>query len=328
MSEIDNYKPVINKEDNVQDKKIIEVTPIEETKEEPVKETQPVKEPESNNVLFSKKERDEAIKQFIKTHEEKTGKLRRKEKKMIENAEYDSTSGRIREVTIGIAIFGIILIVMLRSFLPDTALFALLVIIGATSFFPCGMIIGWLLFDPVMRCKVLRKTSRRNYGVINFVGHGNKIFTKIKNFDQALIWKENECWVIAKSRVYQISKDGNAVNTGKEIDPKSVLTYVDTVPVIFIDMESMEPIKILKDERTQVHPQEIGSALKAWVDNQRAKMMAVKKMTDTMLMVAVIACVGAVVVSFITMGRVEEMHEEISIMKEQLKTLLQLVQSK
>lgn len=311
MSEIDKFL-VTPKKEEYKGEKVVEVVPIEE-KDNPHK--------------FTKQERDKTIKQFIKHQEETTGRLRRKEKKMIKNAEYDSTSGRVREITIGLAVFGIILIVLLRNFLPETALFTLLVIIGATSFLPAGMIAGWVLFDPVMRCKILRKTSRRNYGVINFVGHGKKIFTKIKNFDEALIWKENECWVIAKSRVYQMSKDGNAINKGKEIDPDSVMTYVDTVPVLFIDLKSMEPIGLGNGDRTDVHPQEIGSALKAWNDNQRAKMMAVKKMTDTMMMIIVVACVGAVILSFITMSKVDEMTEIVSSMKTQLNNIIEILKA-
>lgn len=307
--------------------KIVEKSEISETPEKKQKKIlgngkfQQLRKKDDNK--FNREERDETIEKFITCQEKTKWKLRRKEKKMIRNAEYDSTAGRFREITIGLAVMGIIVVVLLRSYLPNTAMFALLVIIGATSFLPTGMILGWLLFDPVMRCKVLRKVSRKNYGIVNFVGHGNKAFPKIKNFDQSLIWKQNECWVIAQSRVYQMTKDGNAINKGKEIDADSVLTYVDTVPVIFIDMHSMEPITISKEGRTAVYPGEIGSALKAWVDNQRAKMMAVKKMTDTMLMVAVVACIGAVIVSFVTMGKVDELTETIKTIKEQLQFIIE-----
>lgn len=285
------------------------------------------KTPQENKLKFTKEEKKRMIDKTIEEIETKQGKLRRKEKKMIKNAEYDATSGKTREIIIGLAVMGIILVVLLQNYLPNTSMFALLIIIGATSFLPMGMILGWLMFDPVMRCKVLRKMSKKNYGIVNFVGHGNKAFQKIKNFDHSLIWKDNECWVLAKSRVCQMTKDGNAINRGKEIDEDSVLTYVDTVPVLFIDMHSFEPIKIDKTGRTAVYPGEIGSALKAWVDNQRAKMMAVKKLADNFLLIAIIACAAAAVISFITMGRVEEMSESIESMKEQLAFILKEIQT-
>jgi len=286
---------------------------IEEKSTEKVEEGDPK--------VFTKKEREDTTEKFL-SYSQRYGKLRRQERRLIKDAEYDSVSGMVREITVGLAVVGIILVVVLRNFLPNTAMFALLIIIGATSFLPVGMILGWLLFDPIMRCKVLRKMTKRNYGVVNFVGEGTKLFPKIKNFDYSLIWKQNECWVLAKSRIYQMTKDGNALNDGKQIDPGCIVTYVDTVPVLFVDTHSMEPLILSMEGRASVYPAEIGSALKAWVDNQRAKMMAVKKMENTIMLVIIVACVGAVVVSFITMTKVEEMSESITSLKEQLQFVI------
>lgn len=294
------------------------------TKWKPVQEKEPEKtiEAPKENTTFTKQEREEVIKKHLA---ERTG-LRRKEKKMIKNAEYDSTGGRIKEMTISLAVVGIILVVVLRNFLPNDALFALLIIIGATSFMPMGMIMGWLMFDPVMRCKVLRKMSKRNYGIVQFVGHGGKLFPKIKNFDDSLIWRDKECWVLADSRVYQMTKDGNAINRGKEIDSKNIITYVDTVPVLFLDMHSMAPMRLSNEEDTAVYPVEIGSNLKAWVDNQRAKMLAVKKMEDMMMMILIGSCVAAAILALITMTKVEEMGETIGSLQEQLQFIIEGLQ--
>jgi len=249
--------------------------------------------------------------------------LRRKEKKMIENREYDANTGYLRELTIGLAVVGIIIVFIMRTMFPNNAMYALLIIIGATSFLPIGMIMGWMLFDPVMRCKILRKMTKRNYGVIHFVGHGTKMFLKIKNFDHSLIWRNNECWVMAKSRIYQMSKDGNAINEGKQIDDSKIITTVDTVPVMFVDTLSMEPLALHGDKRDAVYPEELGSSLKAWVDNQRQKMMAVKKMEDTILLIIAICAVGAVIISFITYQKVEEMQGSFDSLKAQLTNAIE-----
>ena len=117
-----------------------------------------------------------------------------------------------------------------------------LLLIGSVFFFPTGMIAGWILFDPVMRCKVIRKVSRRNYGIINFVGDGTKVVQKIKNFEHSLIWRDNELWVLSGDKIIQVTKDANAVTKEKQIKSENVLTYVDTVPVVYVDMHSMEPL--------------------------------------------------------------------------------------
>jgi len=278
-------------------------------------------EKEDKNHKFTKQEREGYIKKYL-TNRSKNEQLKRKEKNMIKDGEYDRVGGKLKEIMMGLSIAGIILVIVLYNYLPNDAMFALLIIIGATSFLPMGTIMGWLLFDPVMRCKVLRKVSKRNYGVVEFVGQGTKLFPKIKNFDDSLIWRNNECWVLAKSRVYQRTKDGNAINKGKEIDSENIITYVDTVPVMFLDMKSMAPMRLTNEGDSNVYPVEIGSSLKAWVDNQRAKMMAVKKMEDMMMIILMAACIGAVVVSLITMARVEELSESIVGMDEKLQLLI------
>ena len=270
---------------------------------------------------FTPKQREGKIKYHL-SKLSSTSNLKRKEKRMIKDGEYDAVGGNLRELVIAISVIGLILVVVLKNFLPNDAMFALLIIIGATTFLPIGMVMGWLLFDPVMRCKVLRKTTKRNYGVIQFVGQGGKMFPKIKNFDNSLIWRNNECWVLAESRVYQQTKDGNAINNGKEIDAKNIVTYVDTVPVMFLDTHSMAPMKLTNEGDTSVYPVEIGSSLKAWVDNQRAKMMAVKKMEDQITLIIIGACVCAVIVGVITYMKVEEMSETITSLREQMQFII------
>jgi len=317
-SKLENIHSELDSPKSIREKQM----PVKETSI-PEKNTIPKKE---DNTKFSKREREETIKSFLGKMKEKN-KLKRKETIMIKNAEYDATSGKVKEITITLAVLGIILVVVLNSYLPNDAMFALLIIIGATSFLPMGMIMGWLLFDPVMRCKILRKMSKRNYGVIQFVSHGGKMFPKIKNFDQSLILRNNECWVLAESRVYQMTKDGNAINKGKEINAKNIVTYVDTVPVLFLDTHNMSPMKLTNEGDSSVYPVEIGSQLKAWTDNQRAKMMAVKKMEDMMTMILIAASVGAVVICLITMTKVEEMSGTISALDERLQFLIESMKS-
>jgi len=346
MSQIDNIKIDKNKTKTDLDKKTTKLETIytnldsiKTAKPKTIPKYEPSKEdlsiPEKNTVpkneqVFTEKEKERMKHKFspcerenkIKAFLSNMGNLKRKEIRMIKDAEHDAVGGNLREIVIGLSVIGLIFIIVLRNFLPNDAMFALLIIVGATTFLPIGMIMGWLIFDPVMRCKILRKTTKRNYGVIQFVGQGGKMFPKIKNFDQSLIWRNNECWVLAESRVYQQTKDGNAINKGKEIDSKNIVTYVDTVPVMFLDTHSMAPMKLSNEGDTSVYPVEIGSALKAWVDNQRAKMMAVKKMEDQMMWIIIIACVGAVIAGIITYMKVEEMSETITALREQMQFII------
>jgi len=333
MSELDRIK-----KDFLKEKEEPQVQPptmtkeeIEKIKEEMKKQKlETIKEPitveKKSNTEFTSEEREGVIKKVLDDSKKGRVKLRRREKKIIKNGEYDSTSGKTKEITITLAVVGIVLVVLLRNFIPNQAMYLLLIIIGVTSFFPMGMMAGWIMFDPVMRCKIIRKVTKRNYGVVNFVGHGSKIIPKIKNFDESLIWKQNECWVLTKGKVYQMTKDPNAITEGKVINDTSIVTYVDTVPVLFVDMHSMEPLELSGTDRVPVYPEEIGSALKAWVDNQRAKMMSLKKMEGNLMIILLICAAAAAGLAFMTMTKVEEMAETIQVLREQIGMLAQAIQ--
>jgi len=272
-----------------------------------------VKPVEDDDTRFMYEDKQKTVDRTLLQYKGKNIKLRSREKKMIQDMEYDSTK-TMQGTVLGLAVIGLVFIMLMRNMLPSEAAFIVVVLIGSMMFLPVGMIIGWVALDPVMRCKILRKTSKRNYGIVNFVGKGRRIVSKIKNFDYGLIWQKNSCWALTKGRIYQLTKDGNAANEGKHIDPDSVVTLVDTIPVIFVDMDSFEPLKILQGSEP-VYPDEIGPALKAWDDNQKAKRIATKKTADILMYVAIIASVAAVVICFLTMQKVEELTEIVKSLK-------------
>ncbi len=296
---INDIKETIEKRKNgvVKEEPPVAFIPVDD-KEEPVIN----KDTELNN-----EDREKIIQQTLDKHKKKGIRLRRREKKMITGMEYDSVKSK-QGIVMGLAIAGLVFLMVVGNFLPNQLMYVALIMIGSFMFIPVGMIMGWVILDPVMRCKVLRKVSRQNYGVVNFVGKGHKIVSKIKNFDYSLIWRQKDCWVLTRDKIYQLTKDGNAANDGHKLDPDSVVTLVETVPVVFVDMDSMEPLSIKQTGRTPVYPSEIGPSLKAWNDNQRAKLLAVKKTTDMLIYIAIIACAATVVISFTTMNKVDELY--------------------
>jgi hypothetical protein len=309
MSKLDEY---IRKPSEDISKKVDEV--IKPRKIRPVPDDEEPDEDDDTKFMYEDKQK--TIDRTLLQYKGKNIKLRHREEKMIKDMEYDSTK-TMQGTVLGLAVIGLVFIMLMRNMLPSEAAFIVVVLIGSMMFLPVGMIIGWVALDPVMRCKILRKTSKRNYGIVNFVGKGRRIVSKIKNFDYGLIWQKNSCWALTKGRIYQLTKDGNAANEGKHIDPDSVVTLVDTVPVIFVDMDSFEPLKILQGSEP-VYPDEIGPALKAWDDNQKQKRNATKKAADILMYVAIACAAGAIVVGFLTMQKVEELTEIVKNMQEQV----------
>jgi len=250
--------------------------------------------------------------------------LRRKDKSMILAKETEGTKNKQWFVFM-FAIIGIFFLMSLQYTVKDDWVILIVLLLGSMMFLPVGMLLGWATLDPYVRCKILRKASKKNFGVINFVGKGQKIVSKIKNFDNALIWKKNETWVITKEHVYQLSKDGDTIVEKAKIDPESIVTLIDTVPVLFVDLDSMQPLSLARDRREGINPLELGSTLKAWVDNQLAKAMFLKKTMDIYLLIILITSVVAVGLSYYNMNRISELTTELTTIKGQLAEILRYV---
>lgn len=308
MGILDDIENDMYKENEAEQKKIPEAKPVQRKVAEPVINTETV---------FSREDELKAIDNTFSRFRGKGVNLRRREKKMIRNMEHD-TGRSTQGIVIGLAVVGLVFLLLLNNMVQNEAIITVIMLVGAMMFIPVGMIVGWVMLDPVMRCKILRKVSKNNYGIVNFVGKGKRMVSKIKNFDYGLIWQGDLCWVLTRDKVYQMTKDGNACNEGNKIDPDSVVTLVDTVPVVFVDMDSMEPLSIVQKDRTPVYPSEIGPSCKAWMDIQRAKLLSHKKTMDILLIIAIVAAIGAVVVGVLTMNKVEELTKVVQAIQNSL----------
>src|SRR4030042_622951 len=76
-------------------------------------------------------------------YKDKKINIKHREKKMIEDMEYDSTRS-IQGIVVGLAVVGLVFIMLVRNMLPTEAAFIVIVLIGSMMFLPVGMIIGWI----------------------------------------------------------------------------------------------------------------------------------------------------------------------------------------
>ena len=281
-------------------------------KKENIVETKTVEEKQTNHkddTKFTDEDRKKIIKKYLGN---KRIRFSRRERKLIENMEYD-TSKTTRNTVIWLTVIACFFVLYMYMYAYNDYAFLLIVMMGSILFLPVGMLLGWITFDPYMRCKVLRKVTKKNYGILHFVGKGGKIVPKIKNFDEGLIWKDDECWVIAKDFVYQITKDGNKINENKRIDPRNIVTLIDTVPTVFVDIDSFEPLRLSSEGREPVNPLEIGSVLKAWVDNQKAKILAGRGRVDILMVATLLMSIAAVIISVMVLSKLDEIISSLSI---------------
>jgi hypothetical protein len=303
------------------DRKIAELTLIKKQQQEKERITTSTKqftEPKTEEVT---PQQDQHIIDTLYNNRVKKLFLGKRDKKIILAKETEGTKGR-QWMIFTLGIIALFFLMSLQYMIHDQWVVIIVLLLGSIMFLPVGMIIGWATLDPYVRCKILRKASHKNYGIINFVGKGQKLISKIKNFDHGLVWKKNETWVITKEHVYQLTKDGDSIVEKAKIDPESIVTLIDTVPVLFVDLDSMQPLSLARDRREGINPLELGSTLKAWVDNQLAKAMFLKKTMDIYLLIIIIVSVASAFLGYLNMTHIEDMNGQLKLMQGQLTDII------
>jgi len=229
---------------------------------------------------------------------------------------------RYRAITM-ITAFAVFFFIFMYSYLPEgspekEATFGIMVILGLTLFVPVGMLIGWGILDPFMRCRLLRRMTRKNLGVVCFVSKGKRIIAHVKNFDDALIWVKNKCWAIRKNKIYEIDKYGEKIGEGENIEPEEMITITETVPMLFMDVDNMMPLSLHETDLEEIAPDELGPALKGWVDNQQAKLMFLRRTMETYYLILIIAVVASAFFGYQNNQQIEELKATLESIKSML----------
>jgi len=276
------------------------------------------KKPAETDIELNQEDRENIKKNFFKRIH-----VRRKEKKRIINQEQNLIIDS-QKLIIAFGFISIMFLFLMWQYNPSNqAITTIVFIIGGFLFIPLGAILGWVFLDPYMRCKIMRKMSkgRRNFGIVNFVGKGKKIITRIKNFDEDLIWIKNKCWALTKSGIYELDKNGEQATEKRVLDPDSFITVTDSVPTMFIDIDSMQPLTFEETGREGISPEELGSVLKGWVDNQMAKVMFLKKTLDAYFLILILCAIASAFFGYQNNQEIMKLEEMIQQLQQQIQLL-------
>ena len=279
--------------------------------------------PDDSNTDFSDEEKQE-----IFSKQTKGKRYTRRERKMLLNREKDGLRGT-QWLIVGLALIGLAFVFFLYQTSSSANSWVVIVVImlGSMMFLPAGMILGWAILDPYVRCKLLRRMTKRNYGIVNFVGKGNKMVSKIKNFDDALIWIKNKVWVITREQIYQLTKQGDDIVEGNHIEPDNIISLIETVPVLFVDMDSMQPLSLAREGREAINPEELGSTLKSWADNQLAKAIMLKKTMDIYFVIMIICSIASCMIGYVLYTRITDVQAQLDGIQSQLSIVTDMIRT-
>lgn len=200
--------------------------------------------------------------------------------------------------------------------------FSIFIIAVALAFF-----VG-RISDPVWKAKIMRMLDKKkNYYQIGFVSKsGMHIRNKILDIEQAVLEHRGKMWVANRGRIYDEQNPDNGFFIGSK--PRM---WEEGVPRLFVNDDDFMPMTFFESS-SHVKPDEIGSELKAWVDNQIAKAIAQFakafasiKNHQMLLYICIVVGVAAIGISFITMQAVNNLQTDISLMKTQVNNTAQIV---
>jgi hypothetical protein len=284
--------------------------------EEPEEEETEEQQEEEPDTTLNKKDKEKILSKLLNSES-----FKRREEKLKTMKESDNTKAR-QTTVLFLAALGGVFIFMAYQYIKEPWVLILMMVMGSCMFLPVGMIAGWVFLDSYMRCRIMRRMTHKNYGIVNFIGKGNKMVSKMKNFDNDLIWIKDKCWSIRKGMIVLLNKDGNAiVNDEKEVDPQSIVTMMDTVPVMFVDLDSLEPLSFNREPREQINPVELAANINSYIDNQLAKIMFLRKTMDIYFMIVIIASVAAVGLAYLNMNNMNDVLAKMKIIQSQLDAI-------
>jgi len=193
-----------------------------------------------------------------------------------------------------VSIMSFLLLFLLFYLYHSLPIFTIIaILLGMVLFLPIGFLLGWVLLDTYMRCKILRFISKKNYGIVHIVSRGKRIITKIKDFDGSFIWIQDGIWYIDPEAVYVLDKEP----VKHPINPDHI-NYISGVPVLYIDLDTAQPLSFYKIT-TPHSPKSLGGALKGWASVQKKKaIIGQKRQTQLIYLILLVAIAIAIFLSY------------------------------
>jgi len=168
-----------------------------------------------------------------------------------------------------------------------------------------GVFVVWFigrLFDIHFRCSMMRLIDKvADYGILCISSKDRKRIEKvIVSFKKDCLWVDCYCWIFDKRHLFRELKH----EKGFYIQDHHVI-FEEGVPCLYVDRNDLKPLSF-EGEENPVKPNEVASGLKAWIDNERAKMMAQNQSMQTLLIVCVIFSLIAAGLGYMSMTKAND----------------------
>lgn len=224
-----------------------------------------------------------------------------------------------------LTVLGIMGIIFFTMYMEKSPAFMLLTwVFGTMCFLPLGLVLGWLFLNPDIRCLMMRRMRGKNYGIVHFVHRGGqRMVTRIKDFDYDVIIQDTKMWILQNDGIYYQDKARNMMLHAK-IDSKHIKTMPANIPVLYLDSDTMIPLTF-HSVMSKSNPQQVGSTILGYIYNQLAKALFMKKGLQ-IFFILVLVLTGITLAAVIQVAIwVEEMHKTLPSLLDRIARLGELI---
>lgn len=169
------------------------------------------------------------------------------------------------------------------------------------------LLVGFIVakwFDPYFRARIMRRALKKDYGILAIVSKDAKnILKMVVNFEKDTINIAGKVWVITQHYVYREDKKERGFVMGK-----AHVKWEEGVPAVYVEQDSIKPLDFFSD-RTPVKPEEIGSFLSAWVNNQLAKNISQVKNQQILIFIVILLCGLTLAIAYMNLNAITEVRD-------------------
>jgi len=166
-------------------------------------------------------------------------------------------------------------------------------LISGMMFIPIGVIIG-AMFASNFRVKIMRRLTRKNYGMVKFI-HSNKLIKPvIANLDSDIVRFADGVYILDKQT---IKREGTETPSS-DIIQENVIKFEEGIPTIYYDLTDIMPVdftssvKKIEGEPDRFRlPSQVSATLNKEIAVEKAKIMKAFRTRQSMFMLIIIALI-------------------------------------
>lgn len=187
--------------------------------------------------------------------------------------------------------------------MDDTTVSVLVVILAGI-----GFLLGRIQ-DPLWRCLMLRRFTKKNYIVVNARNQGMRLTTSfVVNAENGELHIGNNAWVLGKGRIYLKNNERFGFSLTKEVAHAESLGLEGAVPIVYVDTNDVKPLFFQGDEAA-VSAGEYAANGKKYLANEKAKIMAQQNVSNIITYLILLLALVAAGASFMTFDKMNQQEK-------------------